>query len=100
MDQRKEMCQGQFYLQLLPSSFDGLRRREIITERGQSYAYRLPKYWPTMPTPLSARRVWNPRLCWGGGHMHSPGREGGGGSIFWKTRDIGLPSYSNNLSTV
>jgi hypothetical protein len=20
-------------------------------------------------------------------------------SIFWKTRDIGLPSYSNNLST-
>jgi hypothetical protein len=23
----------------------------------------------------------------------------GGGSIFWKTRDIGLPSYSNNLST-
>jgi hypothetical protein len=27
------------------------------------------------------------------------GREGGGGSIFWKTRDIGLGSYSNNLST-
>ncbi len=23
---------------------------------------------------------------------------GVGGSIFWKTRDIGLPSYSNNLS--
>jgi hypothetical protein len=31
---------------------------------------------------------------------HSPGGEGGGGSIFWKTRDIGLASYSNNLSTV
>ncbi len=30
---------------------------------------------------------------------HSPGGEVGGGSIFWKTRDIGLPSYSNNLST-
>jgi hypothetical protein len=30
---------------------------------------------------------------------HSPGGEGRGGSIFWKTRDIGLPSYSNNLST-
>jgi hypothetical protein len=29
-----------------------------------------------------------------------PGAKGGGGSIFWKTRDIGLPSYSNNLSTV
>ncbi len=25
---------------------------------------------------------------------HSPGGEGGGGSIFWKTRDIGLASYS------
>jgi hypothetical protein len=32
---------------------------------------------------------------------HSPpGGEGGGGSIFWKTRDIGLSSYSNNLFTV
>jgi hypothetical protein len=25
---------------------------------------------------------------------------GVGGSIFWKTRDIGLPSYSNYLSTI
>jgi hypothetical protein len=23
-----------------------------------------------------------------------------GGQYFWKTRDIGLPSYSNNLSTL
>jgi hypothetical protein len=30
----------------------------------------------------------------------TPGGEGGGESIFWKTRDIGLPSYSNNLSTI
>jgi hypothetical protein len=30
---------------------------------------------------------------------HSPGVEGDGGSIFWKTREIGLPSY-NDLSTV
>jgi hypothetical protein len=29
---------------------------------------------------------------------HSPGGEGDGGSIFWKTREIGLPSY-NDLST-
>ncbi len=36
----------------------------------------------------------------GGGGTHSPGGEGGGKSIFWKTRDIGLPSYSNNLSTL
>jgi hypothetical protein len=35
-----------------------------------------------------------------GGRTHSPGGEVGGGSIFWKTIDIGLPSYSNNLSTV
>ncbi len=27
------------------------------------------------------------------------GGGGGWGSIFWKTIDIGLPSYSNNLST-
>ncbi len=33
------------------------------------------------------------------GGTHSRGGEWGGGSIFWKARDIGLPSYSNNLST-
>ena len=32
-----------------------------------------------------------PRLCWGGGHTRRAERG--------KTRDIGLPSYSNNLST-
>jgi hypothetical protein len=53
------------------------------------------------PTPLSTRRVCTPRLCWGGGGHTRQGERGvGGGSIFWKTRDIGLPSYSNNLSTV
>ncbi len=51
-----------------------------FTGRGQSYFSRLPKYWP--PIPLSARRVCPP-----------PG-EGDGGSTFWKTREIGLPSYS------
>jgi hypothetical protein len=30
----------------------------------------------------------------GRGDNHSPGGEGGGGSIFWKTPDIGLASYS------
>jgi hypothetical protein len=34
-----------------------------------------------------------------GGGTNSPGGEGGGGSIFCKTRETGLPSYSNNLST-
>jgi hypothetical protein len=28
------------------------------------------------------------------GGTHSPGGEGDGGSIFWKTREIGFPSYS------
>ncbi len=73
------------------------RRREIIARpRGQSNFYRLPKYWP--PIPLSARRVCTPRLCCGG-RTDSPGGEGDGGSIFWKTIEIGLPSY-NDLSTL
>ncbi len=63
-----------------------------FTVRGQSYFSRLPKYRPP-PIPLSARRVRTPRLCCGG-RIDSPGGEGDGGSIFWKTREIGLPSYS------
>jgi hypothetical protein len=54
------------------------------------------------PTPLSARQVCPPPPPPPpneGRGTHSPGGEGGGGSIFWKTRDIGLASYSNNLST-
>ncbi len=66
---------------------------EIIV-RGQSYFSRLPKYWP--PIPLSARRVCTPRLCCGGRTDSAGG--GDGGSIFWKTREIGLPSY-NDLSS-
>jgi hypothetical protein len=31
--------------------------------------------------------------------VHSPGGEGDGGSIFWKTREIGLPSY-NKICTL
>ncbi len=33
------------------------------------------------------------------GGTQSPGVEGDGGLIFWKTQDIGLASYSNNLYT-
>ncbi len=40
--------------------------------------------------------VYPPPCC--GGRTDSPGGEGDGGSIFWKTREIGLPSY-NDLST-
>ncbi len=35
----------------------------------------------------------------GGGYTLAGRRGGWGGSIFWKTKDIGLASYSNNLST-
>jgi hypothetical protein len=50
------------------------------------------------PTPLSARRVGPPPQRRG---VHTRRAErGGGGSIFWKTRNIGWPSYSNNLSTI
>ncbi len=62
-----------------------------FTVRGQSYFSRLPKYWP--PIPLSARRVC-PLPATKAGGTHSPGGEGDWGSIFWKTREIGLPSYS------
>ncbi len=57
-----------------------------FTVKGQSYFSRLPKYWP--PIPLSAQRVCPPPAT------HSLGGEGDGGSIIWKTREIGLPSYS------
>jgi hypothetical protein len=50
--------------------------------------------------PLHPASVYPPPLLGeGGGHTHRAER-GVGGSIFWKTRDIGLPSYSNNLSTL
>jgi hypothetical protein len=54
------------------------------------------------PTPLSARRVCVPPAFVGGEDTLAGRREGWGIniSIFWKTIDIGLPSYSNNLSTV
>ncbi len=72
-------------------------RREIITVRGQSYFSRLSKYWP--PIPISARRVCPPLPSQQRRGYTLAGRRGGWGSIFWKTREIGLPSYSNGLST-
>ncbi len=64
------------------------RRREIITVRGQSYVRVFQNMEPH--PPLRPASVSFPR---------NKGGEGGGGSIFWKTRDIGLAFYSNNLST-
>ncbi len=45
------------------------------------------------PTPLSTHRVCPPPAPKAGG-THSPGGEGGGGSIFWKTPAMGLASYT------
>jgi hypothetical protein len=50
------------------------------------------------PPPLRPASVSSPPTNAGGTHL--PGGEGGGGSIFWKMRNIGLPSYSNNLFTL
>jgi hypothetical protein len=44
------------------------------------------------PPLLHQASVSSPRTK--GGGVHTPGRRGGGGSIFWKTPDIGLASYS------
>jgi hypothetical protein len=49
------------------------------------------------PPPHSPASVYPPPPPNKGGGTHLPGGEGGG-SIFWKTRDIGLPSYSNDHS--
>jgi hypothetical protein len=72
------------YIDLTPQSTYIYRVRRCV--------WRLPKCWPpTPPSPLSEcvlpphqrRGVHNRRALWRGG-----------GSIFWKTRDIGLASYS------
>jgi len=59
--------------------------------RVQSCVWRLPKCCP--PPPLSTQRVCPSPEPKAGGYTLA-GRWGGGGSIFWKTPDIGLASYS------
>jgi len=71
---------------MLPENLAQTQRFDIGRE--QSCVLRLPKYRP--PTPPSTRRVCLPPAT-------KAGRRGGWGSIFWKTQDIGLASYSNNL---
>ncbi len=66
------------------------RSKSTYICRVQSCALRLPKYWP--PTPLSTQRVCPPPHQRRGVHTRRPVR--GWGSIFWKTSDIGLASYS------
>ncbi len=95
----RRMCTGPRFRRLCwPPAWRSRSVERLLLSEGNpmSLVFQNPKYWP--PCPLTARRVCPPRLCWGG-RTHSPGGEGGWGSIFWKTRYIGLTSYSNNLST-
>ncbi len=50
-------------------------------------------FYSILLTPHPPLRPASPPATKAGG-THSPGGEGDGGSIFWKTREIGLPSYS------
>ncbi len=67
------------------------RRVHILLEEGNPISLVFQNIDP--PIPLSARRVCPPPATKAGG-AHKPGGEGDGVSIFWKTRELGLPSYS------
>jgi hypothetical protein len=54
---------------------------------------------PPSPSPPGECPPPPPHNKGGGDTLAGRRRGEGGGSIFWKTRDIGLPSYSNNLCT-
>ncbi len=61
--------------------------------RLHSSVWRLPKYWPPRsPPPFHPANLSSPRTKGGGVHTRWAVREWG--SIFWKTPDIGLASYS------
>jgi hypothetical protein len=68
-----------------------LYRREIIYCKRTILSLSSSKILTPRP-PLRPASVYPPPLL--GGRTHSPGGEGDGGSIFWKTREIGLPSFS------
>ncbi len=68
----------------------GMDHKVLTYNRVQSSVWRLPNYWP--PTPLSTQRVCPPAIPKRGGGYTLAGRWGGGGTIFWKTPDIGLAS--------
>ncbi len=66
-------------------------RREIVYCKRAILSLSSSKILTPHP-PLRPASVYPPPLL--GGRTHSPGGEGDGGSIFWKTSEIGLPSYS------
>ncbi len=75
-------------------------KRDHYCKRAILYLWSSKILTPHPPLPLPApASVY--RLCCGGEDTLAGRRGGWGGgvSIFWKTKEIGLPSYSNNLST-
>ncbi len=74
-----------------------IRAQSTYIYRVQSSAWRLSNYWPSTPSPHSECFLpqHHQRRGGGGGGTHSPGGDGVGGSIFRKTPDIGLASYSS-----
>jgi hypothetical protein len=71
-------------------------RREIIYCTSKRAILWFSSSKTLTPHPLSARRVCTPAFVGRGGgeKLARRGGEGDGGSIFWKTREIGLPSYN------
>jgi hypothetical protein len=69
----------------------GENRRDIIYCKRAILSLSSSKILTPHP-PLRLASVSSPPTKAGG--THSPGGEGDVGSIFWKTREIGLPSYS------
>ncbi len=66
----------------------------IFYRKSNPISLRLPKYWPPN-SPFRPASLSSPRNKGGGGGVHTHRAERWmGGSIFWKTREIGLPSYS------
>jgi hypothetical protein len=87
---------------VLQSSILYVQRREVIYCKRAILSLSSSKILTPPPIPLSARRVCNvivyPPVLGGRGKDTLARGRGGWGSIFWKTREIGLPSYIN-LST-
>ncbi len=76
---------------ILIESMETVKRREIIYCKRAILSLSSSKILTPHP-PLPQASVSSPPTKAGG--THSPGGEGDRGSIFWKTREIGLPSYS------